>query len=105
MIRRDVLRLAVATAGLGLPASWAARAAQSRALPDATPKHLPRWRGFNLLNKFMADSQKPFEERDFADIAELGFDFVRLPLDYRSWTDRARPANRASLSGSPWIIE
>jgi endoglucanase len=89
MIRRDVLRLAVAAAGLGLPACRPAWGAQSRALPDATPKHLPRWRGFNLLNKFMADSQKPFEERDFADIAELGFDFVRLPLDYRSWTDRA----------------
>ncbi len=39
----------------------------------------------------MVDQQKPFEERDFADIAELGFDFVRLPLDYRCWTDRAKP--------------
>ena len=62
-----------------------------KALPDATPKHLPRWRGFNLLDKFMVDQQKPFEERDFADIAELGFDFVRLPLDYRCWTDRDKP--------------
>jgi hypothetical protein len=23
-----------------------------RALPEATPRKLPRWRGFNLLNKF-----------------------------------------------------
>ncbi len=60
-------------------------------LPDATPKHLPRWRGFNLLDKFMVDQQKPFQERDFADIAELGFNFVRLPLDYRCWTDREDP--------------
>ena len=52
---------------------------------------MPRWRGFNLLDKFMVDHQKPFEERDFADIAELGFDFVRLPLDYRCWTDRDQP--------------
>ena len=74
-----------------LPASAARAADRARPLPDATPKHLPRWRGFNLLNKFMADSQKPFEERDFADIAELGFDFVRLPLDYRCWTDRENP--------------
>ena len=65
--------------------------AAAPALPDATPKHLPRWRGFNLLDKFMVDQQKPFQERDFADIAELGFDFVRLPLDYRCWTDRASP--------------
>ena len=62
-------------------------------LPDATPKKLPRWRGFNLLNKMTADKQKPFDERDFADIAELGFDFVRLPLDYRCWTEPARPSD------------
>jgi endoglucanase len=39
----------------------------------------------------MVDQQKPFEERDFADIAELGFNFVRLPLDYRCWTDAKDP--------------
>lgn len=90
--RREVLRLGVAAASLGLKAGGEpVRAATSpKPLPEATPKHLPRWRGFNLLNKFMSDSQKPFEERDFADIAELGFDFVRLPLDYRCWTDAGR---------------
>ena len=92
MTRRHVLRLALTTAGLGVPASRPARAdAPPRTLPDATPKHLPRWRGFNLLNKFMAGNQKPFQDRDFADIAELGFDFVRLPMDYRCWTDRDNP--------------
>ena len=90
--RRDVGRLAFSTAGLGALGSRLAQAqAQPRALPDATPGRLPRWRGFNLLNKFTVDRQKPFDERDFADIAELGFDFVRLPLDYRCWTDRAMP--------------
>ena len=39
--------------------------AKPRALPEATPRHLPRWRGFNLLNKFMADHQSAFDERDF----------------------------------------
>ena len=39
----------------------------------------------------MVDQQKAFQERDFADIAELGFNFVRLPLDYRCWTDRDQP--------------
>ena len=90
--RRDILRLGLAAASLGIPAGAPARAASApKPLPDATPKHLPRWRGFNLLDKFNADGQKPFAERDFADIAELGFDFVRLPLDYRCWTDPAKP--------------
>ena len=93
MNRRDVLRLALATAGLGVAGLGLAGEGRgpAAALPDATPQHLPRWRGFNLLDKFMVDSQKPFVERDFADIAELGFDFVRLPLDYRCWTDPAKP--------------
>jgi endoglucanase len=88
--RRTLLRGALATAGVGSITSWLARAAaEPKPLPDATPEHLPRWRGFNLLDKFMADHQRPFEERDFADIVDLGFDFVRLPLDYRCWTDSA----------------
>ena len=91
--RRDVLRIGTCrrrASDCRQVASVRARIAP-KTLPDATPKHLPRWRGFNLLNKFMADSQKPFDERDFADIAELGFDFVRLPLDYRCWTDPDNP--------------
>src|SRR5690606_3591694 len=37
-------------------------------------------------NKFSKDwSNKPFQERDFARIAGLGFNFVRLPMDYRVW--------------------
>ena len=92
--RRDVLRLGLLGAGLGLQARGPLRATSVlKPLPDATPKKLPRWRGFNLFNKLTADSQKPFEERDFADIAELGFDFVRLPLDYRCWTEPARPSD------------
>jgi len=56
-------------------------------LPLASPTKLPRWRGFNLLEKFSKDwSNKPFVEEDFKLISELGFTFVRLPLDYRIWT-------------------
>jgi len=54
-------------------------------LPDASPGHLPRWRGFNLLEKFQKSSAKPFNEEDFQLISELGFNFVRLPMDYRTW--------------------
>ena len=32
--------------------------------------------------------RRGFREEDFAWIAELGFDFVRLPLDYRCWIEQ-----------------
>ncbi|MFQ3610830.1 MAG: cellulase family glycosylhydrolase [Fimbriimonadales bacterium] len=65
---------------------------QNSRLPEPTASKLPRWRGFNLLNRFGLEwSNTPFEERDFEWIAELGFNFVRLPLDYRIWTDKANP--------------
>jgi endoglucanase len=48
---------------------------------------LPRWRGFNLLEKFTDQRNSPFRESDFEWIKELGFDFVRLPLSYRCWAD------------------
>ncbi len=56
-----------------------------RPLPDASWNHLPRWRGFNLLEKFNASQSGPFHEEDFRWIAELGFNYVRLPMDYRCW--------------------
>src|SRR5262245_43601168 len=63
----------VATPGLPEPAVRAAR--------------LPRWRGFNLLEKFTLDRNAPFRQEDFRLIAAWGFDFARLPMDYRTWTD------------------
>ncbi len=45
-----------------------------------------RWRGFNLLGMFQDYGQKAqFEEEDFQLISELGFNFVRIPMDYRFW--------------------
>jgi aryl-phospho-beta-D-glucosidase BglC (GH1 family) len=77
--RRSTLALAVLLLGaLAVPAddAW---------LP-ATPQKLPRWRGFNLLNMFMLGAgRKPFAEDDFRIIHDLGFNFVRLPMDYRFW--------------------
>ncbi|MBM3501203.1 MAG: glycoside hydrolase [Armatimonadetes bacterium] len=46
---------------------------------------LPRWRGFNLLEKFTDRMNAPFVEADFEWLAEWGFDFVRLPLSYWCW--------------------
>ena len=58
---------------------------QHRGLP-VTPEKLPRWRGFNLLEKFYRTSErKPFLAEDFRLISKLGFNFVRLPMDYRIW--------------------
>lgn len=61
------------------------------------PKNLlPRWRGFNLLEKFSAEPQAendgkgrrspPFLETDFQWISDWGFDFVRLAMSYHCWS-------------------
>ncbi|HGJ66711.1 TPA: glycoside hydrolase [bacterium] len=54
---------------------------------EVSASHLPRWRGFNLLEKFIGEHNSPFVESDFKWISEWGFDFVRLPLSYRCWAD------------------
>jgi endoglucanase len=88
--RRDFLAnaalaaLAATAARLPLPST---QAAAQRALPEPSAKQLPRWRGFNLLEKFNGRND-PFVEQDFAWIAELGFNFVRLPMDYRAWVEK-----------------
>jgi aryl-phospho-beta-D-glucosidase BglC (GH1 family) len=61
---------------------------QTVALAQTEPsaRELPRWRGFNLLEMFMKTSSPgPFKEQDFRLISEWGFNFVRLPMDYRIW--------------------
>lgn len=68
-------------------------------LPDASYDNLPRWRGFNLLEKFQNKPDEfssmapvwsfynePFRESDFQIISDLGFNFVRLPMSYKCWT-------------------
>lgn len=54
-------------------------------LPEPSPEKLPLWRGFNLLEKFNKGSSAPYKEDDFRLISEWGFNFVRLPMDYRIW--------------------
>ncbi len=68
---------------LGLAPAQPARAPHW--LPAKADK-LPRWRGFNLLEMFQAGREhKPFLEEDFQLISKFGFNFVRLPMDYRCW--------------------
>ena len=73
-------------------------------LPNPTPEKLPRWRGFNLLEKFQdkpdeltaiapiwSYNNQPFQESDFRMISEWGFDFVRLPMSYKCWVREDNP--------------
>ncbi len=72
--------------GLCLRAAPAAEPAAAIQWLPASPEKLPRWRGFNLLEKFnTAAKPSPFREEDFRLISKLGFNFVRLPMDYRCW--------------------
>ncbi|HUC85368.1 MAG TPA: cellulase family glycosylhydrolase, partial [Candidatus Acidoferrales bacterium] len=85
MNRRQFLKASVAAAVM-VPLAQRGYCAPARALPEATPRKLPRWRGFNLLEKFQSEQgNAPFVEQDFEGIADWGFNFVRLPMDYRCW--------------------
>lgn len=76
----------LAAAGVALAMVSPAHAAEPAPLPEASASELPRWRGFNLLEMFHKGfSNKPFVEDDFRLISKLGFNFVRLPMDYRLW--------------------
>jgi endoglucanase len=82
MDRRQFLGAAAAVLASGSPPA-AAEPKESA----VTAARLPRWRGFNLLEMYIAQHHRPFVEDDFAWMEEWGFDFARLPLDYRCWSD------------------
>src|SRR5687768_2554984 len=65
-------------------------AASLPAAPAAQPK---LWKGFNLLEKFNADRNKPFLEWDFKLMKAWGFNFVRLPMSYLCWTTKDKWAD------------
>ncbi|MHB1036584.1 MAG: glycoside hydrolase family 5 protein [Pirellulales bacterium] len=93
MERRDFLKTtALATAGLlgGAP-RVEGRESENKPAAEVDYRHLPRWRGFNLLEKFTLGQNAPYRESDFAWMKTWGFDFVRLPMDYRCWTDPDDP--------------
>jgi len=88
MTRREFLETsAVATAGLLLPAHLSGQngPAATLAAARAQPK-IPRRRGFNLTELTGGRRHQRFRERDFAWMAEWGFDFARLPLSYWAWS-------------------
>ena len=68
-------------------------------LPESvSAAKLPRWRGFNLLEKFTASRNAPYREEDFAMMAEWGFDFARLPASYHCWS---KPDNWLTIDEGP----
>ncbi|MBZ5563409.1 MAG: cellulase family glycosylhydrolase [Acidobacteriia bacterium] len=102
--RRSVLKSLTARAGLAaMSPAFAGQAPNSAAKPSAsTLNHRnPRWYGFNLLEYFSTDpdwmkyfpykNDGNFVEDDFRWIRDWGFNFVRLPMDYRFWTDPIDP--------------
>jgi endoglucanase len=88
MHRRQFLKSSLVAGAALLGSRLAIASPESADQPLA--KTLPRWRGFNLLEKFNGQNKR-FVESDFAWIHEWGFDFVRLPLDYLMWTSADDP--------------
>lgn len=77
-MKTTLFRAAVFAAALAAVAGSPARAEE--------PVDVTKWRGFNLLEKFKAAKNERFVEDDFRWIRELGFNFVRLPMDYLCYT-------------------
>ncbi len=85
MKRRNFLKTTAAMSGV-------IALADAKSETAKLAKKLPRWRGFNLLEKFyLTRGKKPYVESDFQWMSDWGFDFVRLPMDYRFWTDAEDP--------------
>jgi len=83
--RREFIQSAAAAAAVLVAGGPAARAAKP------LYQKLPRWRGFNLLEKFNKGRNSRFLETDFQWTGDWDFDFVRLPMDYRCWTNAGDP--------------
>ncbi len=87
--RRQFLRTTavVATCSAAAPFAGVPMAQAAATEPSATK--LPRWRGFNLLEKFTArrEGNPAFRETDFQIMQEWGFDFARLPMAYHCWSE------------------
>jgi endoglucanase len=104
--RRDLIKSAAAAAsaailpaelagfefaGANIPATKFGSSTQSQ-----SPAKNPAWYGFNLLEYFSTDpdwmkyfpyrNDGMIPENDFRWIRDWGFNWVRLPMDYRFWT-------------------
>lgn len=101
--RRTALKsLGLTAAAVALPVPLSrvitaqVNAKSGRTLSQTGPAN-PKWYGFNLLEYFSTDpdwmkyfpykNDGMFREDDFRWIRDWGFNWVRLPMDYRFWTD------------------
>jgi hypothetical protein len=65
-------------------------------------------KGFNLLGNYdVSWSHSGFTEKEFSVIHDLGFNFVRLPLDYRTYTPSGDWASftETALAGIDQAVE
>ena len=104
MNRREMLRFLIASIGFAaLPHVNGAEEAKSgagRSQVHSNDRN-PPWYGFNLLEYFSTDpdwmkyfpyrNHGAFREDDFRWMRDWGFNFARLPMDYRFWTDPGDP--------------
>ncbi len=85
MDRRDFLKTSgvfAATSIVGLKTGKAAE-------PEKPKLTIPRYRGFNLLEKFGEWGPRArFKEEDFEIMTEWGFDFARIPMSYWRWASK-----------------
>ncbi|HKW66653.1 MAG TPA: cellulase family glycosylhydrolase, partial [Terriglobales bacterium] len=130
--RRSLLKSAAALASAALVPSSLARLASTVQTPAAAKPESsranaaaenPRWYGFNLLEYFSTDADwmkyfpykndGMFLEDDFRWIRDWGFNWVRLPMDYRFWTSpdlftinekKVEPIDRAIRLGEKFEI-
>jgi endoglucanase len=87
MNRRQFLQASAAMAAGVTLAPHAIAQTQPATIPASAPANsLPLWRGFNLLEMFVAGHARDFRESDFVMLANWGFNFVRLPLSYLCWS-------------------
>jgi len=101
--RRRLLKSGAAIVSAAIvPSGFVAAAFADQSVPGTksdsskSPAKNPRWYGFNLLEYFSTDpdwmkyfpynNDGMFREDDFRWIRDWGFNWVRLPMDYRFWT-------------------
>ncbi|TVQ00335.1 MAG: glycosyl hydrolase family 5 [Balneolaceae bacterium] len=89
--REFLMKTGLAAAGLGI-AGTSAFAVSGRYSKNS----LPHWKGFNLLDFFSPDPQRPrppSKEDYFKWMADWGFDFVRIPMAYPYYVEFDRSRN------------
>src|SRR6201988_384059 len=94
--RTAIKSLGIAAGSLLLPAGFS-DTALAISVQAKSPARNPKWYGFNLLEYFSTDTDwmkyfpykndGMFQEDDFRWIHDWGFNWVRLPMDYRFWTN------------------